>query len=31
MQLPKNVHFTPEAYQTLARSVVASIQAALGQ
>jgi acyl-CoA thioesterase-1 len=28
MQLPKNVHFTKEGYERLARSVVASIQAA---
>lgn len=31
MQLPKNVHFTKEGYDLLARSVVASIEAALSQ
>ncbi len=31
MQLPKNVHFTPEGYRILARSVVASIEKALGK
>lgn len=31
MQLAKNVHFTPEGYQLLARSVAASIEAALSQ
>ena len=29
MQLPKNVHYTPEGYKLLAKSVVASIEAAL--
>ncbi len=31
MQRPKNVHFTPEGYQALARSVVASIEMALAK
>ena len=31
MQLPKNVHYTPEGYRILARSVVATIEAALGK
>ena len=29
MQLPKNVHYTPEGYQILARSVLAAIETAL--
>ena len=31
IQRAKNVHFTPEGYQELARSVAASVEAALGQ
>jgi acyl-CoA thioesterase-1 len=31
MQLPKNVHFTKDGYQALARSVVASIEMALSK
>jgi lysophospholipase L1-like esterase len=31
LQLPKNVHFTPDGYRTLARSVAASIETAIAK